>query len=573
MKINKSTHFWLLSSTLLCIISSKIKPVHAEKVNIPTLQPIPEIPENQFNTNTDNSKLQILPSELPSNNTVGNGGKIKIKTFIFKGNKVISKKELDNISSLYLNKLIDFSSLNNLVSNINKLYIDRGYITSGAFIPGVINGIQYKFNRNEAIIPIFIIEGTIEDIKIIGSKGLIVPVKNALEKAVKPVLNKNKLQEAIQLLQVDPKIKNISVSLDAGSETGKSILIVDVTANKSFSSTLTLDNDSNTQIGRIRRGIDLSSINLTGLGDSANFAISNTDGSTQLNSSYTLPVREIDGTLGISFSYINDKIINTPFKVLDIISNAKRLDLSYTHDLLKKADLNSTSKLTLGTILSYEESGSSFLSGTPLPIPGGDTSGSVRALVWRVNEQFTINNSSRYFYERGEISVDLPFIGTNSTIDNNYYNFLIANLEVGILEKLPADFFLNVRGGFQWATNSVISSEQLNLGGQANLLGLQPNSLTGDTGAWGSLELFKKIPLSKIGEIEFGPYLNAGFVNNLSGDYTNLSSSSSALNVGIELQIKLINRIYAKLAWGSSIINNTNLPESSFSFSLLCKVL
>lgn len=55
--------------------------------------------------------------------------------FVFKGNTVIRTQELEAVVASYLVREITFDDLRQVCKVITKLYLDKGYITSGAFLP------------------------------------------------------------------------------------------------------------------------------------------------------------------------------------------------------------------------------------------------------------------------------------------------------------------------------------------------------------------------------------------------------------------------------------------------------
>lgn len=228
---------------VLASLFSNVKIVNAQQIIAPTQQPLPSILDAQLlkpkDTSTPDIKLNpnILPSQIPNDSIE----KIKIKAFSFKGNTIFSNEELNKLGNSYIGREITFIELNSLIESINKKYIDGGFITSGAYIPGIINNTRVRFDRYEAIIPINIVEGKIQEIRINGNKYLEKPVRRVLKNATYPVLNQNKLIEATRLLQSDPKIKRISVSIEPGTETGQSILEANVDANNPLSAFAILD--------------------------------------------------------------------------------------------------------------------------------------------------------------------------------------------------------------------------------------------------------------------------------------------------------------------------------------------
>ena len=91
--------------------------------NIPALPPPEELLEPNGIPSTPET---IPPTQIPQTILVN---KIEIK-----GSTVFSQEEFAKITKDYINKPITFAELLQLRSRITQLYLDEGYITSGAYI-------------------------------------------------------------------------------------------------------------------------------------------------------------------------------------------------------------------------------------------------------------------------------------------------------------------------------------------------------------------------------------------------------------------------------------------------------
>ncbi len=90
--------------------------------------------------------FQLPPVELPArpNSPEENAVKLKLDRVVFRGNIVISQKELDAIATPYVGHLISLPELEDLRLHLTKLYIDRGYVTSGVLLS---KGIRQRCDR------------------------------------------------------------------------------------------------------------------------------------------------------------------------------------------------------------------------------------------------------------------------------------------------------------------------------------------------------------------------------------------------------------------------------------------
>ena len=81
------------------------------------LEPSPSIPRSP----------EPIPGKVPET--------ITIEKFQFEGNTAISDEDLANATKEFIGHPISFAELFQARSKVTQLYIDRGYITSGALIP------------------------------------------------------------------------------------------------------------------------------------------------------------------------------------------------------------------------------------------------------------------------------------------------------------------------------------------------------------------------------------------------------------------------------------------------------
>ena len=142
------------------------------------------------------------PSEFP--------GTVTVKGFQVVGSTVFSAQELDQVLAEFTNRSLTFAQLLQAEAAITRLYVENGYINSGAVIPAQ--------TIESGIVTIQVIEGSLEDIQVTVD-GRLNPnyVRSRLAIASGPPLNVNRLQEALQLLQLDPLIENLSAQLSVGS--------------------------------------------------------------------------------------------------------------------------------------------------------------------------------------------------------------------------------------------------------------------------------------------------------------------------------------------------------------------
>jgi hemolysin activation/secretion protein len=144
---------------------------------------------------------------------------------------------------------LSFTQLLRARTVITQLYIQCGYITSGAILPPQTPAEQDNF------VVIQVVEGSLEDIDVTGLRRLNPGyVGSRLAIAGSTPVNQQDLLEGLQLLQLNPLIQRISADLQAGTRPGTSILQVEAIEADTFDITLDLNNNRSPQCGQFSTG-------------------------------------------------------------------------------------------------------------------------------------------------------------------------------------------------------------------------------------------------------------------------------------------------------------------------------
>ena len=489
--------------------------------------------------------------------------KVKVRKFVFKGNTVFSDQQLEAVVAPYTNREITFSELLQARAAITKLYVDRGYISSGAFIP--LN--QYQFLSGGVVVTIQLIEGKIEGINVLGSSRLQNYVRSRLRAATSPVLNSDRLIEALRLLQIDPLLKTISAELSEGSSEDKTLLNVRIKARQPFRVEAALNNSRSPAVGSFERRVQVSDANLLGLGDSLSVGYRNTDGSNAVETSYSLPINPHNGTVQFSYINISSNIIERPFNKLDILDNARIYDLSFRQPLLRKASTKSTQEFALGLTASRGESEASLLQ-TPYPLSeGADSKGRTRISAIRFFQDWTQRSSKFVLFARSQFNLGIGAF--NATINNTGPDsrFFAWRGQAAWLRGL-GDASLVLRADLQLADRALVPLEQFGLGGAATVRGYRQDAYLSDNGFLASASI--SIPLWKESSSEFLliPNVSVGTAwnNEHSSNGSRIAPELGTLaSVGLGVEYHLGDRFDARLDWGIPLIPiNTNSSSNTW---------
>ncbi|KST66590.1 ShlB/FhaC/HecB family hemolysin secretion/activation protein [Mastigocoleus testarum] len=496
----------------------------------------------------------------------------KVKKIKVIGSTVFKEQDFEPITKGLVNRQIKIAELLQASSLITKLYKDKGYITSGAFIP------PQTLKNGELIIQV--LEGKLEDIKIRGNRRLKSSyVRSRLALAGKQPLNNQRLLRGLQLLQLNPLIETISAELGAGTRPGENLLEVTIKEAKTFSPSFSLDNNGSPGVGTFSRQIQVNEGNLLGYGDNITASYTNTDGSNSFSFNYALPINPRNGNLILSYGSSDNNIIEKPFNLLDIESASRYYELTLRQPLRETPN----EEFALGFTFSRRESkiSSDFLEGEGIPASdlslGADEDGRTRVNAIRFFQDWSIRDRQQVFALRSQFSIGLGAF--DSTINDNSPDgrFYTWRGQMQWARLLAPDTVLVLRGDVQLADRPLVSFEQFGLGGVDNVRGYGRDILLKDNGVFASAEL--RVPIARFSKenslLQLTPFVDFGTVWNRSGrDENNFNSDPDTLaSVGVGLRLQLQDNLVARFDWGIPLVSTSRerdtLQEDGFHLSII----
>lgn len=495
-----------------------------------------------------NDILEDIPTPRPDSPQLpAFTGTIPVKGFQVVGSTVFTAKKLKKVLAEFTNKNLSFNELLAAEAKIAKLYEDKGYINSGAVIPAQ--------EIADGIVTIQVIEGSIEDIEVRVINGQLNQnyVRSRLAKASGKPLNIDRLQEALQLLQLDPSIENINAELSVGSRRERWILSVRVTAAPALDPQIFANNSRNPSVGSFQWGTRLN-YHLLGLGDSIGFNYSNTDGSNEFQGSYSLPVNPSDGTISFRYRTIDSDIIEPPFDDLDLESNSRTYELTYRQPIVRRATTNFTEELALGLTASRQESDTTLL-GEKFPLsPGADDDGATRISALRFFQEWSKRDRDQVIAARSQFSLGVgAFDATiNEVLPDS--RFFVWRGQVQYLRQLARDTTLLLRSDVQLSTTSLLSLEQFGLGGIQSVRGYRQDALLADNGLFASAEV--RLPILRWRQVDgllsFTPFVDFGTVGNKDRENPD---DNTLVSVGFGLLWQMGDRLRARVDWGIPLVD------------------
>ncbi len=559
-----------LQLSLVVLIS--VMTAESSRAQTPQLPPTP--PPQDILPPTDPTPQLPTPAPLPPPEELlsppptttpapipGIPEKITVKRFEVVGSTVFSKAELDQVLAGFINRPLSFTELFQARSAVTQLYIDRGYITSGALIP--------PQTLQGGVIKIQVVEGSLEAINVTGTRRLQASyVRDRLPRSIP--LNQKRLLEALQLLQLNPLIQNLSAELAAGTRPGTSVLEVQVTEAKTFNTQLVADNGRSPSVGSFRRRLQLNEANLLGLGDGLSLAYSNTDGSNGLDTGYTLPLNPRNGTLSLSYGITDSSIIEEPFaEVFDIDGKSRYYELT----LRQPISQTPTQEFALGFTATRRESDisaalrESDISGDASEIlpsllsPGADEEGRTRISALQFFQEWTSRNAFEVIAARSQFSLGIGALNATVNEDTPDSRFFSWRGQAQWVRLLAPETLLLLRADVQLSPDELVPLEQFGLGGIESVRGYRQDALLTDSGALVSAEF--RFPIYRQPRrrlvVQLTPFIDFGTAWNLG---TNPDPNTlGSLGLGLRFQL---GNITARLDWGIPLVNISSQEERTW---------
>ncbi len=515
-------------------------------------------------------ELLPLPSPLPSEIPLDIPKTLRVKKFQFVGNTVFSAEQLSVITEKFLNRPLSFTELLQARSAITQLYVDNGYVTSGAYLP--------PQTIKDGVITIAITEGSLEDIQV-TVKGRLTPsyIRERIALATQTPLNVNRLLEALQILQLNPIIKTVSAELSAGSEPGTNILSVRVEVAQTFQAEAIFDNGRSPTVGEFRRGVQLSQANLLGFGDSIQGWYLNTNGSNDWNIDYNLPINAHNGTIGFRYRNVTSRIVEYPLDELDIESRYQ----DYAVSLRQPVYQTPTQDVTLGITFEHQKS-STRLGGEPLAgIYGGDNQARTNVSTLRLSQEWTRRSNFDVLALRSEFSIGLEVLGTTEPYDAGVNpfapesNYFLWRGDGQWVRLLAPDNLFVLRTNIQLASNPLVPLEQFGIGGLNSVRGYRQNYLLTDNGFFASAEF--RIPIYRQPRHnhvwQIVPFVDVGTGWNAFGVVNPDPQTLAAVGIGLNWQYGDI--VNARLDWGIKLapipFDGNTLQDDGITFSVIIR--
>ena len=491
------------------------------------------------------------------------------------GSTVFSEAELAEVTAPYRNRELTTEDLERVRLALTLLYVNRGYLTSGAIIPDQDVAL--------GIIVIQMVEGRLSRIDVEGNQWFRSSyLRDRVARGVSTPLSIQPLQERIQLLQQDPRIERINAELKPGDVRGESVLNLRVKDANPFKAWLEFNNYQTPVVGAERGLATVAHQNLTGHGDQFVFTYGRSSGVNPIiDTSYSLPLNSYDTTLTAYYRKNSFLVVEDPFRTLDLNVDTQIIGLALRQPVYRTV----TDELAVSLVGEhlYLKTTSAFdAPGLPsLFIPGSSNTGVATVSALRFLQEYTHRSPSFVFAALSRFSVGLDVLGATINSgplpDGQFFSWLGQAQAVKRLENWWGVQLLG-RVAAQVANDRLFPLEQMPVGGRFSVRGYRENTLVRDDAVLASFE--SRFPLLQFpsGEdrLQFAQFVDFGHAWNAKGETPDPQTLAS-VGVGLRWSILPQERARFEVYWGQQLNHvrggEDNLQDYGIHLQLVVQVL
>lgn len=502
---------------------------------------------------------QVLPPapSPPQEPTEKRLGQIRvfIKDIKVVGSTVFSEEQLAEITKPFRDRTLTTEDLERLRLALTLLYVNAGYITSGAIIPDqdVVAGVM----------TVQIIEGKLTHIDVAGNEWFADSyLRDRVELGVRTPVSLEPLQERLQLLQQDRRIGRVNAELRPGDALGESRLNLKVEDRNPFHAYIEGNNYQVPLVGEFRGLGTVVHDNVTGHGDPLSLTLGGSGGAFPiLEASYALPLNRYDTTFSPSYRRNDYTLIEQPFDPLNIKTNTEIIGMSLRHPLYRTV----SDEVALSIIGEHLFTQTFLFDNIPFNLFPGFQNGAATVSALRFAQEWTHRTRDIVVAARSRFSVGLNVLGATINADGNtpdaqFFSWL--GQAQGI--KQFGDNLLNMqllgRMDLQVTNSPLLPLEQVALGGRYSVRGYREVTLLRDNVFLASLE--SRFPLWRraSGEpiLQFAQFVDVGTgwslgVNKDLAKAQDLPDTLASIGVGLRWSILPRDRANFELYWGQKL--------------------
>lgn len=484
-------------------------------------------------TSTLNLHIEERPAiSLPDSETIA------VTRIRVTGATRVSEETLHAAVAQLEGKTVSLAELQALAQRITRIYRDRGYLLSRAYIPAQ--------EIKDGVVEIAVLEGRLAALRVENKSDLHGPALAALNRIpLGEPLTARDLERAL-LLANDTPGAIVKATLIPGARVGTSDLLVEVDPARRIEGTLSADTHGNRNTGRFRAGLDLAVNNPLALGDQLTFtALASLEDMYFVRAGYHLPVNRWGTRIGVSYAWL-DYALGEQFAALDADGTAQIASLHVKHPFVRSRSFNLYGELQYehkeleDRLGAFDIESDKELHDWTLGIVGSFVDSGGRG-----------SNAFAVRYTHGDLSLDPITQAIDAATARTSGNFGKWTINLQRAQPLTPSFSLYLSYLGQFADGNLDSAEKLSLGGAYAVRAYPQGEAPGDEIHLFTLEARWRAPIRLHGEWTFSGFVDHGEakINHSPWDAGDNRRELTGAGVGLNVELPAGFSIRGNLAW------------------------
>jgi hemolysin activation/secretion protein len=503
--------------------------------------------------------LPPLPPVSPEEEIPQPLGKVRVfvRDVRVLGNTVFSEAEIAEATDPFKNRTLLTEDLERLRLSLTLLYINNGYLTSGAIIPDqdVIDG----------VVNVQVFEGRLARIDIEGNRWFRSSyLSDRLSVGSRTPLSLAPLQEQLELLQQDRRIQRINAELRPGDQRGESVMNVRVADNNPFHASIEVSNYQPPLVGEFRGIGTLIHDNVTGRGDQLSVSYGHSSGAFPIvDVSYAVPLNRYGTTFSPYYRRYDFKLIEDPFDPLNLKTNTEIIGLSLRQPIYRTV----TDEVALTLIGEHLFTQSFIFKDIPFNVFPGFQNGAATVSALRFAQEWIHRTLNTVLAVRSRFSVGVDVLGATinsspDTPDGQFFSWLGQVQTVKQYGEQLLGMQLFGRMDLQLTNSPLFPLEQVALGGRYTVRGYREVTILRDSSFIASLESRWPLIRWRSGEpmVQLAPFVDVAHGWSLGENRPSPITPSTAFpdtlaSVGVGLRWNILpqGRAVFEVYWGQQL--------------------
>jgi hemolysin activation/secretion protein len=495
--------------------------------------------------------LELPPIPLPPSDArraLAHDLRVDVHEFRVEGSSVFSEEELAEVTAPWFGREISSAELLQARDAVTQLYVDAGYLTSGAIVPDQ--------SVDDGVVILQVIEGALEAIEVDGTvrfrPGYF---RTRLGRAARAPVNVFQLEHQLQLFQRDPQIARVHARLEPGARRGLSRLRLTVEEHRFYGLGFGFSNGNSPSVGSYTGEVVPRVVNVLGYGDTWSGDFKFTEGLFQVDADFSIPLPPFDTRLGFHFQNGESDVVEEPFDVLEIESESTTYAISLSQPVLRTR----LQELVVG-VRGENRRSKTRLGDECFAFVPGTTSCVSKVSVLRFIGEWTYATPRNVIAARYTLSVGVHALGSTNrsgSLPDSEYLAWLGQLQWA--HRLPDGLLgteVLARVDAQLAYDALLGIEKFSVGGMRTVRGYRENQFVRDNGVAASVEL--RVPVwhdaRRRPVVQLAPFADFG----RSWDEGAARDAQSIWSIGIGVRVAPFEWLRGELYWGYAL---NDLPE------------